>query len=106
MRVGKIKLKNFYREKLVDQCEELERKERVCLMNKVVSIITREHTEYLSELHETLVNILVDKSSMYSQTTIGLEGTRTRLISREEYLDWNIGIMIEKLEETFPFLGE
>ncbi|MGE7114822.1 hypothetical protein [Lysinibacillus sp. NPDC047702] len=75
-------------------------------MSKTINLMTAEQSESLEELHGTLIAILVDKSRLYPQTTIGSDGTNTRFISREEYLDFHIGILIEKLEEAFPKLGE
>lgn len=75
-------------------------------VSKTINLMTTEQSEFLQELHETLLAILVDKSRLYLQTTIRSDGRNTRLISREEYLDFNIGILIEKLEEAFPKLGE
>ena len=76
------------------------------MASKVVNLLTREQLDYLKELNCMLTSVHTDKSRLYPMATIDENGRHEHLVSREEYLEFIIGVVVEGLGETFPHLEE
>ncbi len=76
------------------------------MSSNVVNMMTKEQLSYLKELHRTLIDVHLDKSNLFKMASIDHNGRHEYYVSREEYLEFIISVIVEELGEVFPQLDE